>query len=191
MLILDDGASREDLMNTEKLYPYLKEHALDWFQFANDYSDLPPSRPRVNGTLFVVTGCDKANLWNNAVFPPFGEDGPRQTVFRFEEAPDSTRYWDNELQIKGFYSIDANPSRYPCALFLRGISLALSLSSWTRNMATFPPETIPLYVIPSSPVQESRSRVVRIFERYRYRKFDQNAIPSLPNVRSYQLFQIE
>lgn len=184
MLILDDGASREDLVNTEKLYPYVKEHASDWFQFANGYSDVPRSRPRVNGTLFLVTGCDKANLWNSAVFPPFGEDGPRQTVFRYEEAPDSTRYWDNELEIKGFHSRDTNSSRYPCALFLRGISLALSLSSWTRSMATFPPETIPLYIIPSVPVQESRSKVVRIFERYRYRKFDQNAIASLPHVRS-------
>ncbi|KAJ7141083.1 hypothetical protein C8R44DRAFT_560981, partial [Mycena epipterygia] len=56
ILVLPDGASRERLLPVQKFRAHVCRHAQQWYTFTQDR--LPP-----NGSLFVVTGCDKAASW--------------------------------------------------------------------------------------------------------------------------------
>ncbi|KAJ7499556.1 hypothetical protein FB451DRAFT_996551, partial [Mycena latifolia] len=59
MLVLPEGASRENLLPVETFRAHVKRHSCQWYKFAGDC--LPP-----NGSLFVVTGCDKTTSWGIA-----------------------------------------------------------------------------------------------------------------------------
>jgi len=58
------GATREDPVSTKRIQAYLKEHGVDMYQYMNvyDFND-------INGSLYVLTGCDKGPSYNLALFP--------------------------------------------------------------------------------------------------------------------------
>ncbi|KAJ6523373.1 hypothetical protein B0H19DRAFT_909422, partial [Mycena capillaripes] len=56
ILLLPEGASRQDLLPVKPLFAHAKKHSSRWHEFAYDY--LPSA-----GSLFVVTGCDKTSSW--------------------------------------------------------------------------------------------------------------------------------
>ncbi|KAJ6522769.1 hypothetical protein DFH09DRAFT_938251 [Mycena vulgaris] len=59
MLVLPEGASREKLLSIETFRAHVRKYSQQWYAFAGDR--LPP-----NGSLFVVTGCDKTASWGIA-----------------------------------------------------------------------------------------------------------------------------
>ncbi|KAJ6514734.1 hypothetical protein DFH09DRAFT_252777 [Mycena vulgaris] len=59
MLVLPEGASREKLLPVETFRAYVRRYSQQWYTFAG--GRLPP-----NGSLFVVTGCDKTASWGIA-----------------------------------------------------------------------------------------------------------------------------
>ncbi|KAF9039418.1 hypothetical protein BDZ89DRAFT_1060862 [Hymenopellis radicata] len=60
-LMLPDGATRYDAMN-EKLYErYAEKYAESWREYVDDLGHHLP-----NGSLYLVTGCDKAPTWGLA-----------------------------------------------------------------------------------------------------------------------------
>ncbi|KAJ7111899.1 hypothetical protein C8R44DRAFT_856500 [Mycena epipterygia] len=59
ILVLPEGASRERLLPVEKFRAHVRKHAQQWYTFAQD-------RLPSHGSLFVVTGCDKATSWGIA-----------------------------------------------------------------------------------------------------------------------------
>ncbi|KAJ7198882.1 hypothetical protein C8J57DRAFT_1416639 [Mycena rebaudengoi] len=56
ILVLPEGASRERLLAVRAFRAYVEKHGPQWYTFAQDR--VPPQ-----GSLFVVTGCDKATSW--------------------------------------------------------------------------------------------------------------------------------
>ncbi|KAK7008233.1 hypothetical protein R3P38DRAFT_1610806 [Favolaschia claudopus] len=56
LLVLPDGASRQNLLPMKSFRAYVQDNASQWYRFASDW--LPSS-----DSLFVVTGCDKAASW--------------------------------------------------------------------------------------------------------------------------------
>ena len=58
-LALPDGASRHDLRNKVKFLQYAQANAMHWYQFANGRL----GREAANGSLYLVTGCDKSTTW--------------------------------------------------------------------------------------------------------------------------------
>ncbi|KAJ7864034.1 hypothetical protein B0H13DRAFT_1899359 [Mycena leptocephala] len=59
ILVLPDGASRQNLLPVETFRAYARHCSPQWYTFARDC--LPSA-----GSLFVVTGCDKAASWGIA-----------------------------------------------------------------------------------------------------------------------------
>jgi len=167
VLILPDGADREDLSDTAKLYPYLREHVSDWYQYFNAYSDIPLTEPTLNGTLILVTGSDRAKVWSLAQFPPSNSQPDRPTVFRYEQPTGQPSRWLEVSWVDKFCSTDTSSEGNPCAVFLRGISFALSDSSWAHGIAPIPRDVIPFYYIPSVPVIGWRADIERYVRRYR------------------------
>ncbi len=175
MLVLPEGVTREDLVETHKLFSYVKDHASDWYQFLNGYSDIPGFDPNVNSTLFVVTGTDKAKIWNTACFPPNPSDSVRPTVFHYLDDK-SRRIWKDNYgaPIEGSNELACSAEgKYPCALFLRGISIALSKVAWEHGIASIPFSDLPRYYIPSVPVYGRRANFERFIQFLRRRPSDE------------------
>ncbi len=180
VLILPEGVTREDLVETNKIYAYLKEHASDWYQSLNAYSNTPLSEPKVNSSIFVVTGTDKAKIWSRAHFPPNPLELVRPTVFRYLDDKHLGRFWDQNYGAHIEYSDETGTSaegKFPCALFLRGISVALSKSAWTRGIAPIPISDLPAYHIPSVPAYGRRADLEGFVQRLRRGCFDNEINP--------------
>ncbi|KAJ7194187.1 hypothetical protein GGX14DRAFT_586739, partial [Mycena pura] len=60
ILVLPDGASRENLIPVEAFRAYVKQYSKQWHAFARECV------ARTGGSLFVVTGCDKTTSWGIA-----------------------------------------------------------------------------------------------------------------------------
>ncbi|KAJ7287085.1 hypothetical protein C8J57DRAFT_1652768 [Mycena rebaudengoi] len=59
ILVLPQGASRERLLALQTFRAHVEKYAPQWYTFARD-------RVPAHGSLFVVTGCDKAASWGIA-----------------------------------------------------------------------------------------------------------------------------
>lgn len=64
ILLLPDGASRVDLRNLKKFRSHAAKNALAWYEYVNGSL----GREAANGSLYLVTGCDKATSWGVASF---------------------------------------------------------------------------------------------------------------------------
>jgi len=141
VLILPEGATHEDITEPHNLYPYLKEHASDWYQSANGYSDTPLLQPKVNGSLFIITGTDRAKTWSLAQFPPNDSELVRPTIFHYIDDPERGRSFDTNYgaSVSILHEKGGNAAGiYPGTFFIRGISIALSKPIWAHNIAPIP-----------------------------------------------------
>jgi hypothetical protein len=57
--MLPQGASSIDLLNLNRLEKYIRENAERWYEFVNVTRGLDGP----NGSLYLITGCDKAQSW--------------------------------------------------------------------------------------------------------------------------------
>ncbi|KAF8171639.1 hypothetical protein BJ912DRAFT_995275 [Pholiota molesta] len=136
IIILPDGAFREDMINTDRIHEYAKRHAPYWYQDVNGYGGVV----HTNGSLFLVTGCDKANDWAIASFPYYSGT-KTQLDLQYTQQPDFGPPWvDHSTARTDFYapstskSIPTNAdSRHQC-IFVRGMRISLSLKSWNEAM---------------------------------------------------------
>ncbi|KAF9475528.1 hypothetical protein BDN70DRAFT_248559 [Pholiota conissans] len=103
VLVLPTGASREELADPSKLYPYIKEHATSWYQFYNQNSDHIASAYIPNGTLYLVIGVDRATSWSTATFPLGSEDTAKQRQFIYNGDTPLTP-WSNSKCFSAFES---------------------------------------------------------------------------------------
>ncbi|KAH9481558.1 hypothetical protein JR316_0006085 [Psilocybe cubensis] len=144
VLILPDGASREDL-EISRLQEYLKSHAESWIQYFNE-GKLPYCIP--NGDIYIITGCDKAPSFSTAIFPRRGFLGSRRTSFEF-----SNNYMQPGTQsgVHSYERIRDGPDDQQYCLFIRGIRLASSDFEWNMQVNHFLPEDTPVSSLPSTP----------------------------------------
>ncbi|KAF7356310.1 hypothetical protein MVEN_00963300 [Mycena venus] len=56
ILVLPDGASRQDLLPDKTLRAHARKYSPQWYRYAREHT----------GPLFVVTGCDKTTSWGIA-----------------------------------------------------------------------------------------------------------------------------
>ncbi|KAK0446196.1 hypothetical protein EV421DRAFT_257364 [Armillaria borealis] len=64
ILMLPDGGNRYDTRHRSLFEKYAYENALSWYEYVNSFDHLAQSAP--NGSLYLVTGCDKARSWMTA-----------------------------------------------------------------------------------------------------------------------------
>ncbi|KAJ7222908.1 hypothetical protein C8J57DRAFT_1391778 [Mycena rebaudengoi] len=77
ILVLPEGASRQRLLAIQTFRAHVQKHAQQWYTFAQDR--VPPQ-----GSLFVVTGCDKAASWGIATVA--SRSGSISTSLKFSVA---------------------------------------------------------------------------------------------------------
>ncbi|KIM91595.1 hypothetical protein PILCRDRAFT_27775, partial [Piloderma croceum F 1598] len=62
ILTLPEGASRQDLLCINKFRRHAIENVMHWYEFVNGVL----GREAPNGSLYLVTGCDKSTTWGIA-----------------------------------------------------------------------------------------------------------------------------
>ncbi|KAJ7320969.1 hypothetical protein DFH08DRAFT_384897 [Mycena albidolilacea] len=64
VLALPHGADLEKLVNLANMRQYAARNAKSWYKYVNQTR----GRELVNGSLFLITGCEKARSWGMATF---------------------------------------------------------------------------------------------------------------------------
>ena len=64
VLTMPDGASRQDLRNLSSFQEYASRNADNWYKYANGIR----GRQARNGSIYLITGCDKSESWGVAAF---------------------------------------------------------------------------------------------------------------------------
>ena len=159
ILIFEGGANRYDLTSTARVRAYLKEHAVDIYRYMNNYEYHRILVP--NGSLFVITGCDKAKTYKLAFFPDHPWNAGKATFLSYKDGN-----WD---QNKGFAtdSNDDRPDIAQASVFLRGIRVALSERLWAAHLPTVPQDQLPWSTILTTPILGFRSRIIARLHRER------------------------
>lgn len=163
ILVLPHGGSREDLLSTSRLNDYIKKHALDWYQYTCQHAR-SSARTIPNGSLYLITGCDKAKSWCAMAFPSKWKDAGDQIEMTYEgeEFPCwLPSKWAREQTL----SLAEGKDRDFC-VFARGIHISLSNRLWVRHLPYRPPDEASYYNILASPVLGFRSRIARLRERF-------------------------
>lgn len=136
VVILPNGGSRENLIKTDRIHEYAKRNAPYWYQDVNGYGGVV----HTNGSLLLVTGCDKTDDWALASFPYY-TGGKAPLNLRYTQQPDHGDPWiDNNSARTSFYEpSQARPitsgagTRHQC-VFVRGMRISLSDKSWRETM---------------------------------------------------------
>ena len=64
ILTLPDGASMEDYRGIARFRDYASQNAESWYKYVNG----PRHREAENGSIYLITGCDKSKSWGVASF---------------------------------------------------------------------------------------------------------------------------
>ncbi len=86
VLVLPDGAERYDSEQPSLFEEYAIANAHSWYKY---YNGPEQGRDYANGSLYLVTGCDKCHCWGNACYSHHTES--RSASFRFVATRDSGR----------------------------------------------------------------------------------------------------
>jgi len=168
-LVLPRGARRDDLVEVEKLYPYLQEHAADWYHFFNGYGstgDELPSPPIMNGTIYVITGSDRALNYANASFPMNSESSENvQHNFTFDES--HRDWWSQRGTAQCIARKEPLGKDNLVSVFYRGVTIALSPPLWLKHLPLIPINEVPCYSVPSTPSTGLLARIEQFLEARR------------------------
>ncbi len=124
---------------TDRLHEYVQRNAPHWYQVINQYSDctLHP-----NGSLVIVTGCDKATDWANTSFSNT-EEKPHRISLRYTWKPNYDLPWVryDHANVHWFQpdkdeAISASPNQ---CVFVRTLRVSLSSISWAKALPVVSP----------------------------------------------------
>ncbi|KAF9556175.1 hypothetical protein CPC08DRAFT_694730 [Agrocybe pediades] len=163
LLVLPDGASREDLKSTSHLTKYIEKYALSWHYFL--FPNATYSGTMVpNGSLYLVTGCDKAESWANAAMPASTSQAGDRIELTFREGDwVSKSYARGDTFRKGAIR---DYIRETCAVNIRGITIALSNRVWAEHLRYEPPKYTACYQLLSTPILGWRAKLARWKENH-------------------------
>lgn len=168
VLVLPSGANREELVDPSRMYSYVKDHAVSWYQYHNGHNGQETALGLLNGGLYIVIGIDRADSWATAVFPPINADGIfKRKDLRFEYIEGNAKIpWKDDGKYIVQYQSRVPPKAAPGVVFLRLMAIALSPVEWTRYIAYTRPDAIPRYPILSAPKSELQERLQRFLNRF-------------------------
>lgn len=131
ILMLPDGATRNNLLPEDKFRDYAIENGFSWYQFVNEIK-----RRRIrNGSLYLITGRDNTASWGVASFSDHEAEGSVSLKFiAAEEVQGSGRMsysWQAHNSISQRADISHNGAQNQC-VFLRGLRIALSKSLFSK-----------------------------------------------------------
>ncbi|KIK55435.1 hypothetical protein GYMLUDRAFT_62553 [Collybiopsis luxurians FD-317 M1] len=128
VLMLPNGASRVDYSNLKILREYAALNAENWYRFVNGRNI---GREAENGSLYLITGCDKTSPWEVAAYsaPSHG-----QTISIKFTSPlaDGKLCMTRSSTFQSFLSsrISNDSSTNNQAVFIRGFKISLQPGRW-------------------------------------------------------------
>ncbi|KAF9532754.1 hypothetical protein CPB83DRAFT_880427 [Crepidotus variabilis] len=158
VLVLPQGASREDWNAGPELLQYLERHAVDWYQhICHNIKASVTTVP--NGSIYLITGLDKAQSLSAVSIPGAPERSGKPLEMSYD-GTDITDPWTMtgaaSAEISNRQTDDA-----PFAVFLRGIRISLSNKLWRSNLEEIQSDEMPYYNLLSTPITGFISRLVR------------------------------
>lgn len=164
ILVLPHGASREDLISTVRLREYIQQHALNWYISMNKHPRTEINFP--NGSLYVVTGCDKAHSWAIAAGPHSYLDMGRPFTINYRGDVSPAWRISAGIRCKSTKVVD-DSQKY--SVFLRGIKVAVSISDWTNYvLQNETPGRLPFYNVLGLRTTGLRAKLQSFIERKRH-----------------------
>lgn len=138
VLALPHGAEVEKLENLETLRAYVATHAESWYKYVNG----PRGRGLANGSLYLVTGVEKARTWGMASF--HSADEGFHLAFKPVPRPDATyQYrWSgvpgriNPAQKKVYDPIPISNGPLNQTTFIHGLSISVGKGIWGKLFGT-------------------------------------------------------
>lgn len=128
ILTLPEGASRQDLLCVNKFRRHAIENTIHWYEFVNGVL----GREAPNGSLYLVTGCDKSTTWGIASVARVTEANAlslKFTAARFIEANAECTYsWETycPATVRIGPDLHSGPARLQNQCnFLRGFKLTV------------------------------------------------------------------
>jgi hypothetical protein len=133
ILALPDGASREDFRGIARFREYAAQNAESWYKYVNGSR----CRDAENGSIYLVTGCDKTKSWGVASFsdisgsfnltfvPAVAGGGNTNNSFAWEHASSAST---NSGPVPIEY-VDGDRPQNQCT-FIRGFKISLSQGLW-------------------------------------------------------------
>ncbi|KAJ6476338.1 hypothetical protein C8R45DRAFT_1077254 [Mycena sanguinolenta] len=135
VLLLQEGASRIDLLPLKKFREQAEKHGEDWYAFVGDQIGYQLD----NGDLYLITGVDKSTLWNvSATEKHTGNDhiSLKLRAVQFGSVNGSYRWeWEEGGQFSDFGPRPASDLQNQ-TVFLRGFKLMLSAPLWRKQKKT-------------------------------------------------------
>jgi len=159
ILVLPDGASREDFAPSPSLLKYIEDNALDWYPYV-DKNLRGEAEAFPNGSLYLITGCDKARSLACVAIPRAVDTAGGQVELQYKQGNEGQSWSSNGRARLIRVDAESNPGA-SYGVFLRGIRIALSSYSWSRNMEYTEPDMKPYYNILSKTATGRLERVLR------------------------------
>ncbi|KAJ7019820.1 hypothetical protein C8F04DRAFT_325795 [Mycena alexandri] len=136
ILALPHGGHLEKLENLETIRAYAATQAESWYKYITEVR----GRALTNGTLYLVTGCEKAESWGMSSF--YSVDNKFQLAFKPRIRPDSTSQyrWSGvhghqlPAQHKSF-DPPPNGRQLNQTTFIHGLSISLGVGLWAKLFA--------------------------------------------------------
>ena len=150
----------------EKLYPYLQEHAADWYHCFNGYGstgDDLPTPAIMNGTIYVITGSDRTLTYANASFP-LNSNSPENSQHNFMFDESNTDWWPKRGDAQCIARKEPLGNGNLVSVFYRGVTIALSTPLWLQHLPLVPIEEVPCYSVPSTPSTGFLARIEHFLE---------------------------
>ncbi|KAJ6574392.1 hypothetical protein B0H19DRAFT_1341646 [Mycena capillaripes] len=132
VLALPRGAHLQKLENLDAVREYAAAHAESWYKYING----PRGRRLTYGSLYLVTGCEKAQSWGMASFHSIGHEF--QLDFKPTPGPHSTgpyKWSGNPAQKKRFDRSPINGASNQTT-FIHGLSISLGTTLRARLFGT-------------------------------------------------------
>ncbi len=138
--MLPDGGSRYDTMHRSLFKQYATENALSWYIYVNSLDHLAREAP--NGSLYLVTGCDKARSWMTAAALRSSESHAISVKFAIGPIMEgrialqtswSTPYIDADTRIYPDYP-DPMPQQDNQCVFMRGFTITVRENSLMQKV---------------------------------------------------------
>ncbi|KAF9556168.1 hypothetical protein CPC08DRAFT_105050 [Agrocybe pediades] len=185
ILVLPDGASRQDLDPPAELKPYLEKYALSWYSYM--YKKAPTAASMIpNGSLYLITGCDKATSYSTVSIPSSHIIPGDKVEMEYKDK----RWKRTNMAHLRLRDKDEEGGK-TFAVFLRGMRIGLSDHVWTRHLPYEPPEGTAYYQSLTTPIVGIRSRFVRLKEKHFGKStlnlYDRQKVPFHPSIIILQI----
>ncbi len=162
ILVLPDGASREDFTPHPSLLKYVEANAANWYRYINK-NLRGEAQASPNGSLYLITGCDKTRSVSCVAIPIGPDTAGDQVELQYKQGNEGRPWSSNSRARIRRVDAEANPDA-SYGVFLRGIRISLSARSWSSKMEYTAPDLKPYYNILSMPITGRWAKILRTVE---------------------------